>query len=899
MDFKTTFLLLFVWFPLIVSAQDTVCSERVLQHASILFQESESATQANSNAILMQLAAAMDKSPFQVRIRISFEQILEVHSSAMKNPDVLIRITDVDPFQAPLYRSFSMREVLTPDLVNCHLNLIDLPDSNILRQFLLTNLEIGQLAYGYTSHEIPIVQPGKLSVTLSDVTFHFSDRALEKFHERIRLIHDYYAATSLTDSLLRLTDQWDPVSTKDLPAKYIRLMEINRVVRLIGNHRFGEQLSLGENDPEHLSEKFLKLDKFSRSATMTVEEQLADPSPLEWTGSLKELSETYVLHLIAYIRKSMLLNRERGGIYREYLDTWFQIHGFDQEAKIFSSLVQKMYPAEDPAAAISRISRSVCDASFRSALRLISESDYAAAILLLQVTGSFRDHNPSGKELPDPGPMLVEAVKGIYASYLGIAESCIEQQKWQMADTYIRRAEEYLTEFEGVIPADTMFQRVSGKLFNRRLEGCDGILAEKRFQDAYDCYQYFMESYPPTMVAYVEEHLASRKQLAVKGLFLEERSRILELMRQREPDSALVLYDQACRYSDMIRSDQEVTSARADLDSRMLPVRYSQLADRGKYLYLTYNHEEAFQTFNRLKDVGEILGIPLDTVIGNMYMECYKHHMLNEISMATGMIWKDEFDQAREYAREVESVMDLYNLETDPDLQAALRNYRQKIDLKVCLNLKEESEMLSIRARRNIELKQFDLAVKQLGEARQLVRQHPECGIDLLAIEETIRRYLSAAFYQEKQQEARHQVALGNYPEALQLVSDNERFYRHKGLEQFGVPFSSPLDFVVESSRVPLFLEAIRFFLQGNDISAAWNCLTWLRSENVEAKDVREYQESIGSVMASRDFTQFPGGNPDERVRIFTGGNRWFAKFASAYTDRWSQLQTEKSLKTP
>ncbi|MBL7138579.1 MAG: hypothetical protein ISS17_07385 [Bacteroidales bacterium] len=899
MGLRTCSLLLSILFSVSLSAQDALFSYQAAGETRISFYQHGLPIHQNGNAILIQLAAARDESPRRLRIRVAYNHALEVKGSEMTSPEVTIRFTGVRSTGTPLYRNFQMEDVLTPDRVTCNLNLIDLPDSNVLRQFRLSDLDVAQLAIGYTSTDVPVVQPGRFSVTLSDISCYYSDAALQRFRERIQTINNYYASSALTDSLLAIAANHNPLSLTDLPRKYILLMEINRIVRLIGNHRFGEQLSLHVNDPAQLAKNLLKLDKFSRSATMTFEQQLADPTPLGQTEALNDLSETYIQHLISYIRKSMLLNSERGRIYREYLDTWFQIPGFEEEQAVFTSLVQKMYPSGDTAASISRISRAVCDASFRSALRLISESNYAAAILLLQYTGSFREHNPFRDELPDPEALLVEAVKGIYASYLGIAESCIEQQKWQMADTYIHRAEEYLAEFQGIIPADTMFQRVSGKLFNRRLEGCDGILAEARYQEAYDCYQYFVESYPATLIVYVEEHLASRKQQAVKGLFLEERSRILDLMRRREPDSALACYDIACRYSEMIRRDPEVRSVRADLDSRMLPVRYRQLADRGTYFYLTYNHEEAFRTFNQLKDVGEILGIPVDTALERMYLESYKHHMLNEISMATGMIWKDEFDKAREYAREVESVMDLYNLETDQDLQVALRNYRQKIDLKVCLNLKEESEMLTIRAWRNIELKQFDLAVKQLGDARQLVRQHPECEINVSAIEDTIRRYLSAAFYQEKQQEAHHQVALGSYPEALQLVSDNERFYRHTNLQQFGIPFTPALDFVYEASRVPMFMEAIRFFLQTNDIEAAWSCLTRLRREDVEAKNVRQYQESIGSAMASRDFAHFPGGDPDEWARSYTGGNRWFLKFAQAYTGRWRQLQTEQSLKTP
>ncbi|MFH1937727.1 MAG: hypothetical protein ABIK52_09210 [Bacteroidota bacterium] len=594
----------------------------------------------------------------------------------------------------------------------------------------------------------------------------------------------------------------------------------------------------------------------------------------------------------------MVMDGVRGGIYREYVDTYFLSTGFNHEEGAFHDLMRKMFPFEDPVAAGYKVSRVVWNAYLQAARQLIRESSYAAAILLLEQAGSFRKQIPL-LDLQDYLPLQVEAVKGIYASYLGIAESCIDLQKFQMAENYISQAGAYLAEFEGVIPADTMFRRVFRKLFNRRLQECDRILDVRQYQEALDCYQQFTCSYPPEMIAYVEDRLASGRQQAWKGLLLKQRDQVFALMRQRDIDSALVCYDLACEYGKQISGNAQVIVALDELNSRMLPVRYEQLADRGTYLYMTYNHEEAFQTFKRMKEVGELLGMPLDTAMDRMYLESYKHHMLNEISMATGMIWKDELEMARAYAQEVESVMDLYNLEMDPDLQLALINYRRKIDLKICLGIKEDADMLAIRAHRNIELKQFDLAVKQLGEARQKVRQHPECNFDTPDFDHTINKYLSAAFYQEKLQQAQHEMVLGNYREAIQLVSDNELFYRNKQLERFGVLFTSALDFVFQSARVPMVLKAVPFFLQSGDLPAAWSCLTWLKRENVEARDIRELQETVGNALALRDFEIFPGGDPEERVRNYTGGSRWFLKFAQAYTGRWRQLQIEQSLKIP
>ncbi|MBE0647307.1 MAG: hypothetical protein IH596_05965 [Bacteroidales bacterium] len=898
MLFKRIFLLFLICFPFYLSAQDVSFRHQADKQSYISFQQPASPLSSNGNAMLIKLAAALDANLRHLKIGITFHEIFEGRTPAMKSPEVTIRIQGIRPFLTPGYRGFPMEEMLTPDLLTCNLNLIDLPDSNILRQYRLSNLSVSQLASGYVSTEIPLMQPGKFSITLSDITFHFSDQALERFQNRTGLIDDYYAASALVDSLLESANGYTPLSLHDLPGKYILLMEINRIVSLIRDHRFEEQLLLKEDDPEQFTGKFLQLDKFSRSATMTFEQQIQGPVPIPWGGDLIPLADEYVSHLVSYIHKSKLLNGIRGGIYKEYIDSWFQVSGFANEESNFKELIRKMYPGENPEDYISMIAQTVWDAYLRRTRMMIDSYDYFGAIVLLQHAAAFRDRIPMQLH-PDYKPLQVEAIKGIYASYLGIAETCIDLQRFQMAEEYISHAGEYLADYREVIPADTMFQRVFRKLFNRRLQGCDYILAGKQYQEALDCYQIFSLSYPPEMISYVEDHVHSREQQALKGLFFLEKEKTLLLVRQRDPDSALTCYDNACLLGEMITGDPEIQTVIDGLNNRMLPIRYRQLADRATYLYMTYNHEEAYKTFNYLKEIGERLNYPEDTALSRMYIESYKHHMLNELSMATGMIWKDELDQAKEYASEVESVMDLYNLEKDPDLQSALNSYREKIDLKACLGVKEEGDFLAIRAWKNIEMKHFDMAVKQLGEARQKARQHPECVIELQTIDDTIKKYISAAFYQEKQLQASNQVALGNFREAIQRVSDNERFYRNTELEKLGVPFISLLDFVARSSRVPMYLEAISYFLKNGEASSAWICMTWLKRDGVDARDVRDLQELVGSALSKRDFDLFPGSDPEERTKSYAGGNRWFSKFAQAYTDRWQQLQSEQLLKTP
>lgn len=879
-----------LWFSLFLWGQKTVQTQECDLDIPVFFQHHALPAYANTNKIILQLAVAMDEHPGQVRIDVKSRETIRVTDVPMQGPEVIIRMTDVRTIQAPAYRGFFLEEVLKPDRLSCHLNLIDLPDSNILRSYPLNDLHVNQLETGYADSEIPVMEEGKFSVTLSDHRFYYSEEAFLRFQERIRMINDYYAATALVDSLLERIKSYRPLTTCDLPEKYLLLMEINRVVHLIGEYDFEEGLGLKEHDPADFIRKFLNLDKFSRSATMTFEQQITEPSFIPWENDLPTLSLEFVSRLIPYIRNSMLLNGTAGGIYNQYLTSWFDQKGFQEEETVFYGLLRKMFPADNLTVKMKEVAQDVWDSYLQNVRDMIARYDYVGAIRLLDHADRFRER-VSFPLYPGTDLLKGEAVKGIYASYLGIAESCIALEKFRKAEDYLDQAGEYLAEYRDVIPADTMFNRVFRNLFDHRLQECDDLLAEKHYTEALDCYQLFSQSYPPEMIAYVKEHLLIRQRQALKGIFSLERDGTLEGIEHQEMDSAMVHFDLARHVAGMLSGDPETGQAMDELNQAFLPVLYRYLADRGTYLNLTYNHEEAFRTFTRMKEIGEEIGIPLDTALDRRYRESYKYHMLNEISMATGLIWRDELARAEEYAREVETVMDLYNLDADPDLRSALTSYRDKIDRKGCLSVNEEAEQLAIRAWKNIELKRFDLAVRLLGDARKKSLQHPGCAIDLQAYDDTIKKYLSAAFYLEKLQQAANLDAIGDYGNALQIVTENERFYLLNHLDRFGVRLVTPVDFVGVSDKVQMYREAISWFLGLKDPGSAWYCLKRLKQAGADQRSTREFQERVGMALAEQDAGLFAGTDPEIRVRGYTGGNQWFAKFAQAYLIRWKQLQ--------
>jgi len=264
--------------------------------------------------------------------------------------------------------------------MSCTFDLISLPDSIPLRRYRLSNLDLVQLATGYKSAELPIPEPGKLGVDLTDFEFSYSDAAWQRFREKLSLINDYYAASALVDTLLNQREMYDPMSVRNLPGTYVFLLEVNKIVNLLDEKKLPDRLELDSYDPQDYTKKFSALFRFSRSASMTFGQELPKMDSVPWNGNLELLTKQYIRHLMRYVTHSLLLNGIRSNLYDEYLIRYFEIPAFENDQTTFLTLVQKMYPYLNRERTATMITGKIRDAYLLEASQLINQSSFAEAL---------------------------------------------------------------------------------------------------------------------------------------------------------------------------------------------------------------------------------------------------------------------------------------------------------------------------------------------------------------------------------------------------------------------------------------------------------------------------------------------------------------------------------------
>lgn len=880
---KNVMLPFLLLFSLPLFSQDTIYHHQYQSINEITYVPRGVYPFANSNQIVTKLAAALDVHPGSLAIQIRSEQTIDIVQHPRKNPVLVFTLYPEMVTFAPSYRNFDLRDALVPDRFSVTFQLISIPDSNILREYSVYDHGLNDLPGGCLRFELPVFDPVGHGIAITKVNWYYSDQVLEKYTQRITNLDDYYAVLSITDTLTRFAHNMDLTDMSSYPVYFVELLEMKKMLKLIEEKKILQELNLMKQDPEGLIPRLRELDKLTRSLSMTFEERLTQTEKIPWNHSVRDPLHYYLHRIQWYIHRSTLMNGIKGSIYQEYLDTYFRIHGFHDDLEMVQLLLRRMYPGNDGISSVSMVSGLLWNRYQLSALEWIRSQHYTDAWKLLQHAHDYSLHNPFFRAPEDSLHLTEMAVSGIYASFIGIAETCLKVQKFDLAEEYLQKALHYRISYQRLIPSDTMFQRVFGSLFNQRLTDCDTRLGMEEFEDALACYASFENDYPDETRKYVINHLDSKKRMAWRGLFFRKYSRIDELLKNDDPQNAILWYDDLCKTTKMLVNDREVQAAFDAITERILPVRYLQLIEQGTAYYIRRKYEQAYHLLLEAKQIGDALNLEPDSMFQFAFIQTCKHHLLNDISLSTGMIWNNKFDSARLFISGVNNVMDVYNLRSDPELQAAIVLYRKKIDNQLCYNCRQEIELNLIRAYRNIERKRFDQAVTQFGQIKLTMTRRPECGFSFPFISDTIQKYLSAAFFQEKESQILQLIQIGEYQEAIQLFTDNERFYQVNGLGQFGIPYLTMDEFLANMNHIPLTREAVYYYYIRKDYPKAFLYLGYLKILGVSSGDVGDMQEQLGREMAIKECRKGSAISPASQVLTLTGGNRWFAKFGQTY----------------
>jgi hypothetical protein len=567
---------------------------------------------------------------------------------------------------------------------------------------------------------------------------------------------------------------------------------------------------------------------------------------------------------------------------------------------VFLKLIRRVYPGSDADSVFRMVLLKLKEAYHQRAESFSAGSQFAEAVDMLDQLRQLENKFVFLKDTLYEQAARTKAAYGIYSSYIGVAQNSLNRGKSRIAKWYLDKAVQYATSNPSLIRTDTLYRNVLLAYHLSAMDGCDAIYMKGDFAGAIECYNDFLRSLDSVSGAVLAKELAQRIDKAREGQLFDLIAGVKKSVRLEEPDSALILFDQAVAVNNRMAG---VTVLPASVDS-LKPVieqyRYEFLVTEAEQYGLKRQFTNAYDALTEAKKITDEQqhpvnpDHPVNPLLDTLERRIYPGYIEEQLARARPLIWTNQFIQAQHFADSIEHVLKENGFLNDLQIQSALNSYRSKIKDRVCWVASENIDVLMIRAQRNTMNRNYLTALSLLDSALLITRLYPDCTLKKEQIQDTILKYLPAKQYQEMMIKIDGDVSLGIYPGLVNLYLEAGKFYEKNSLQQFGLVYLPLFEYVSNKSKDQLTLGIVNYYYNKQEVSEAFRYLKLLKTEGYPAANAKELLKSIGQVMAEKDYRYEPLKDPLILIEQYTGGDQWFANFAAGYMKEWKRVKSEK-----
>ncbi|MCX6243221.1 MAG: hypothetical protein NTU98_00820 [Bacteroidetes bacterium] len=837
---QTAFLcIIFLFLSGHLLGQENIWSQPMLVSCRIGYAGNGTNGSVVSDEMIREIAADEVKHPRKIHFDVIAKMQIRISSTKGSDPIVEISFSKPRVKGNVYFRKFPVRDVLVPDRVDFTLRIEGKDSAASFFIFDIHNLKCTWNDSIILRRAIPAFFPGSDTVLTENLQFYYDKETLTPFRDRIRLINDYWAADAVLDTLQVKFRELDLGNIDRYPFCFVMLEEMNKMLAILDGKKFQQRLVLDSLDPLGFLEKYDKLSYHANSASMTFKENLKGSLVPALPFPLDQLSDEFLSGIRRYIRWSMLVSERNSKIYQDYLEHYFTTNAFGDDLEVMKYIAGKWFPGENADTIMAMVSRKINKECHDMADTLMQDQQFADAVELLAFAGRFSAMNPYIKESPADREVMVKAANGIYDSYMGIADGAIRYRKFDMAQTYLARAQTYRREHAAFVTSDSLFKKVFRELVSEKSSQCDTLYSNGLYQQALEC------------------------------------------------------------YSELGRGFDSLTRSliNSGIEEKKMYCNYKLLIEKGMKNLAAKDKPEAGRNFFLARQISTEGQFPPDSVFDSLCRAFYPYYLIHLLYAGEERIWTNRLESARQFADSVAFIQRTTGVESSRELSDVLARYRRKVEERICWNANESVEVFLLRAETERQLKDFILAAALADSAVSVAHFYSDCVIPLPGVKDTAFKYREALEFQRIMRKADVFVSAGKYKEAIAGYIELEDYFRSHEISPFGLTLQPMYDYIRSRSIRELTFQALLYFEDKKDPESAFRYLKLLRIQDYPRKSVKEPMEWLGNEYARKDFAFRPEQDPLSLVRDYTGRDKWMKSFRVEYYKEAATLRNQPGIK--
>jgi hypothetical protein len=247
-------------------------------------------------------------------------------------------------------------------------------------------------------------------------------------------------------------------------------------------------------------------------------------------------------------------------------------------------------------------------------------------------------------------------------------------------------------------------------------------------------------------------------------------------------------------------------------------------------------------------------------------------------------IWAGEPAKAMELALMANELVDLFGLNNNPDIKKQHLELEKLAEETLCGKIKGELESLVNQANDLFSRNHFTQAGEVISEARELVFSYSFCGITTKEINQVLSRHQQAIRWNQMNTEALNLLTSGDFLNGSSRLQETEALYHYYRLDTLGLLNTGLLELSMNTNDSALLLFATHYYITRNKADESLQLTEKLRISGLPAQDTHDIQGSLARIVAQRDKADYQHTEIKTMLKVYTGGNKWYKRFADAYT---------------
>jgi tetratricopeptide (TPR) repeat protein len=830
-----------------------------------------------TNQLLKQLALAHLKVPERTTFNFFFSYGTSVSFQQGNQLDVSLALTPSVSTGDVVVRDFNLQKLLVPASCNLRLSVVN-PIKGEVFSSNHEDINLTDLLAGYNLTSFPdSIWVAGCRVEVEFRGFGFDEAGYKRVENELYAIRDYDAAASLADTLEKKIRH--SRIRQFTPEEAFRIYVFcNKGVFLLNEALRKKTEIVPGSDPRGLFAKVpVVVFQFNDLVDFFIREGISGPVA---GNSYISQAKAFGNALSDAMKLSQRVDYYSSPFYYRLFSNSTTAGQVFQASKMLHLFANKR---RVQVVDYKLLSHSIIDEYLHKGELLMAEGRYAEAVDLFTSAVRFCNVNPAIPMQQRLGIALARARSGLIASYVRIVQKALDNNVPSLADKYLTEAMLYAGRY-GMTAADSVgFAGLYGVLSGKNLQSGNNHLAKRNYPDALAEFEKAIQIAIQFKLGHVLRQAEDGQNRAVQGIYKGMFDKAVRALKAGSPSLAELLLKEADQFADVypgFRPDQ------VSIDSLATGIA------RVNYNLVLKEAEESLRDFNTEKAV-ELLLLASD--LSRKYPDIYQP-VYDSVLKKAGIpkinllfsdgrlkLWAGEPEAALNLAGEAMQLAIAFGISRSPEVQQQNASILGIADETLCNRVKGELTSMINSAGESYSHNKFEEASMFVLRARELIYAKAACGLNTLELNKLTEKYRNPVRWHEMVKNAEALILAGDYFKGVEMIQQAGALFSAYRLDTLGLANTSLFDIAIASDYLPLIRYATGFYITRGSYEQSLQLLERMRKTGASAADTYALQESLARGLAQRDVAETEMLNLKTMLKVYTGGDKWYRRFAEVY----------------